>query len=168
MTTGEAEFAIRAAEPADAPAIAACVDTAYAAYVPRLGKPPGPMLDDYAEVIARHQAFVIARDAAVAGVLVLKRKGDGLLLDNVAVHPDCQGRGLGRRLIDFAAAEARRQGYAALDRYTHEMMTENIALYRALGCAESGRRVEHGYARLSMRKRLYRGRRSPPGTRYMK
>ncbi len=150
----EDEFELRPAEPADAPAVAACVEAAYAIYVPRLGKPPGPMLDDYAEVIARHQAFVIARGTAVAGILVLKREGDGLLLDNVAVDPAYQGRGLGRRLIDFAEAEARRRGYAALDLYTHELMTENIALYRALGYAESGRRVEHGYARVYLRKRL--------------
>ena len=88
------------------------------------------------------------------GRLVLIRQADGLLLDNVAVHPDHQGRGFGRRLIDFAEADARRQGYEALDLYTHELMTENIGMYRALGYAETGRRIEHGYPRVYMRKRL--------------
>ncbi len=112
------------------------------------------MLDDYAAVIAKHRVFVLGEAGAVIGALVLIRQAGGLLLDNVAVHPDHQGRGLGRRLIDFAEAEARRQGYAALDLYTHEAMTENIAMYRALGYAETGRRVEHGYLRVYMRKPL--------------
>ena len=63
---------------------------------------------------------------------------------------------MGRRLIEFAEAEARRQGYAALDLYTHEAMIENIGLYRALGYLETGRRVEHGYPRVYMRKPLRR------------
>ncbi len=134
--------------------VAACVTAAYAMYVARIGKPPGPMLDDYAAVIARHRVFVLGEAGAVVGALVLIRQADGLLLDNVAVHPDHQGRGLGRRLIDFAEAEARRQGYQALDLYTHELMTENIGRYRALGYQETGRRVEHGYPRVYMRKRL--------------
>ena len=39
---------IRAATPADAPAVAEIVDQAYRHYITRIGKPPGPMLDDYA------------------------------------------------------------------------------------------------------------------------
>ena len=150
----ETDAAIRAAEAADAPALAACVTAAYELYVARIGKPPGPMLDDYAAVIAKHRVFVLSEAGAVIGALVLIRLADGLLLDNVAVHPDHQGRGLGRRLIDFAEAEARRQGYAALDLYTHELMTENIGMYRALGYQETGRRVEYGYPRVYLRKRL--------------
>jgi GNAT superfamily N-acetyltransferase len=33
-----------------------------------------------------------------------------MLLDNVAVSPNAQGKGYGRRLIAFAEEEARRQG----------------------------------------------------------
>ena len=150
----ETDAAIRPAEAANAPAVAACVAAAYEMYVARIGKPPGPMLDDYAAAIANHRVFVLGEAGAVIGALVLIRQAGGLLLDNVAVHPDHQGRGLGRRLIDFAEAEARREGYAALDLYTHEAMTENIAMYRALGYAETGRRVEHGYRRVYMRKPL--------------
>ena len=150
----ETGAAIRPAEASDAAAVAACVAAAYEMYVARVGKPPGPMLDDYAAIIANHRAFVLTEAGAVIGVLVLIRQADGLLLDNVAVHPHHQGRGFGRQLIGFAEAEARRQGYEALDLYTHELMTENIGMYRALGYAETGRRIEHGYPRVYMRKRL--------------
>ncbi len=112
------------------------------------------MLDDYAQVIWQHDVFVLEVDQSVIGTVVLIRKGQGILLDNVAVDPAYQGKGCGRRLIEFAEAEARRQGFAQLDLYTHECMRENIAMYKRLGYAETERRSEHGYERVYMRKRL--------------
>jgi len=41
------EIRIRAATAADVPAIVDTVDRAYRHYIVRIGKPPGPMLDDY-------------------------------------------------------------------------------------------------------------------------
>ena len=148
------DYIIRPARPGDADAVAACVNAAYEIYVARMDKPPGPMLDDYAQVIARHRVFVIARQAEIAGVLVLIDRDGGLLLDNVAIHPDRQGEGLGRRLIAFAEAEARRLGHGALDLYSHETMTESIALYLTLGYVETERRVVRGYRRVDMRKEV--------------
>ena len=80
-----------------------------------------------------------------------------LLLDNIAVHPDYQGLGIGRALLERADAEALCQGYGALRLYTHETMTENIALYTRNGWVETHRGHHAGYARVFMRKRL-----SPP------
>ena len=77
-----------------------------------------------------------------------------MLLDNVAVHPDRQGEGLGRQLMEFAENEARKQGYSSLELYTHESMTENIGLYEYLGYTETDRRTESGYRRVYMRKNL--------------
>ena len=89
---------IRRAEPADRAAVEAIVAAAYAKYVERIGKPPGPMLDDYAALIAAGAVSVWTEpDGAIAALIVLLPKPDHLLLDNIAVHPDRQGRGLGRR-----------------------------------------------------------------------
>ncbi len=149
-----AKAEIVAADAGDAPAIARCVDAAYRRYVARIGKSPGPMLDDYADVIARHRVFVVRDGIAVVGVLVLIETPAGILLDNVAVFPEHQGSGLGRRLIAHAEREARALGYAALELYTHECMHENLALYRALGYVETDRREERGYRRVYFRKPL--------------
>jgi ribosomal protein S18 acetylase RimI-like enzyme len=55
-------------------------------------------------------------------------------------------------LIELAESEARRRGLRELTLYTHECMTENIGMYRALGYVETERRTESGYRRVYMRK----------------
>ena len=76
------------------------------------------------------------------------------MLDNVAVRPDRHGKGLGRRLVTLAVTEARQQGYAHLDLYTNQAMTENIGLYQSLGYTVTERTAEYGYRRVYMRKTL--------------
>ncbi|HEY4473128.1 MAG TPA: GNAT family N-acetyltransferase [Stellaceae bacterium] len=146
---------IRRARPEDRAAVEAIVRDAYSIYIARIGKPPGPMLDDYAALIASEAVSVLeGADGIIAAIIVLLPKADHLLLDNIAVRPDRQGQGLGRQLIAFAEAEARRLGYHELRLYTHAMMTENIGLYTRLSFAETGRGQEAGYDRVFMTKRL--------------
>ena len=146
---------IRRALPADREAVEAIVEAAYSPYVARIGKPPGPMLDDYGALIGQ-DAVSVVEDATgrLAAIIVLLPKSDHLLLDNIAVRPDRQGQGLGFRLIEFAESEARRLGYRELRLYTHQKMTENIALYRRVGFEETGRGSQAGYDRVFMTKRL--------------
>jgi ribosomal protein S18 acetylase RimI-like enzyme len=146
---------IRPARAEDRGAVEAIVEAAYSVYASRIGKTPGPMLDDYAKRIADGVVSVLGEaDGTMVGLIVLLPKADHLLLDNVAVRPDRQHRGHGRKLIAFAEAEARRLGFAELRLYTHEAMSENIALYAQLGFEETGRGHEAGYDRVFMRKRL--------------
>lgn len=154
MTLGTGGFSIRQAVPDDAEAVAACVGAAYRHYIDRIGKPPAAMLEAYAEVIRQHQVAVAESDGAIVGVLVLAVTEEGLCLENVAVDPTVHGKGVGRALLERAEAEARRQGFAEIYLYTHEKMTENQALYSKIGYVEYDRRVEKGYSRVYMRKRL--------------
>lgn len=146
--------AIRAATPEDAEWVSACVEAAYRPYLERIGRPPGPMLDDYAGLIARHHVYLAEEGGAPAGLVVLIDKSDRLLLDNVAVLPERQGRGVGGELIAFAEAEARRRGFAVIELYTHIAMTENRERYRRLGYRETERRTELGLERVYLRKEL--------------
>ena len=109
---------IRRAVPADRDAVEAIVAAAYSPYVPRIGKPPGPMLDDYAALIAEGAVSVLEEAGGdIAALIVLLPKPDHLLLDNIAVRPERQGKGLGRRLIEFAESEAQRLGHRELRLY---------------------------------------------------
>lgn len=146
--------ALRRAGAGDAAGIAACVRAACSPYIERIGQPPGPMLDDYDQVVRDHRACVIEEGGEILGALVLIEKAGGLLLDNVAVLPPRHGEGIGRRLPEHAESEARRLGYGRLDLYTHERMTENIAMYERIGYVEIDRRIEHGFPHACMRKRL--------------
>jgi ribosomal protein S18 acetylase RimI-like enzyme len=145
---------IRRALAAEAPAVAALVERAYAPWVPVIGRRPAPMDDDYALLIAHEEVFVLARDGRLAGILVLAVEPDHLWLDNVAVEPALKGQGLGRALLAFAEAEARRLGLPEIRLLTHQAMLANIALYARCGYAETERRVEDGFARVYMTKRL--------------
>jgi ribosomal protein S18 acetylase RimI-like enzyme len=146
---------IRDATPADRVAIETIVREAYAVYVDRIGKLPGPMLDDYAALIADGAVSILEEPGgAIAAILVLLPQPDHLLLDNIAVRRERQGQGLGRRLISFAETETRRLGYRELRLYTHATMTENTALYARLGFAETGRGRDAGYDRVFMTKRF--------------
>jgi ribosomal protein S18 acetylase RimI-like enzyme len=123
---------IRAAIAADVPAIAQIVDHAYRHYIARMGKPPGPMLEDYAARVSEGVVWVLEEGAVIAAIIVLLPAVNYLLLDNIAVSPNRQGVGLGRRLLAFAETEALRRGYREIRLYTHQTMVENQRLYAEL------------------------------------
>jgi ribosomal protein S18 acetylase RimI-like enzyme len=144
----------RPARAEDAPAIVRVVDAAYRGYIPRIGKPPGPMLDDYPARIAAGQAWVLDRDGQIAAALVLEAEPDGFVLDNIAVDPAHQGKGIGRALIAFAEARAFAAGYREISLYTNAAMVENVALYTRLGFREVRRGEANGFQRVWMAKPL--------------
>ena len=151
-----AEKSVRPAEPEDAAAVRDLVRASYSKYVELIGKEPAPMLEDYAALIRAGEVWVLAgeADGEVLGVLVMRPAGDHLFVDNVAVAPGHQGRGLGRELMAFAQERAERDGLPEIRLYTNEKMHENLAVYGKLGFEETGRRLDGGYRRVFMRKRL--------------
>ncbi len=145
---------IRPAQPADAPTVNDLVQRAYAHYVERIGGRPGPMDEDYAEKIARGLVSVAEEADEIVGLIVLAKESDHLLVENVAVAPEHQGKGVGRALLGFAEDVAREAGTPTLRLYTHALMTENQALYSQLGYEETHRRTDSGFERVFFRKRL--------------
>ena len=130
------------------------VRMAYSKYVERIGKEPAPMLEDYDALIRAGEVWVWDEGREVLGVLVMRSADDHLLVDNVAVAPGHQGRGLGRELLAFAEERAEREGLPEVRLYTNEKMHENLAVYAKLGFEETGRGVDGDYRRVFMRKRL--------------
>ena len=145
----------RPARAAETDTLRRIVNEAYGHYIERMGKPPGPMLDDYSKRIEDGQAWVLETGGVIAGIVVLEADGQGaLLLDTIAVAPSAQGQGIGRRLIAFTESEARRRNCQQVRLYTHVLMVENIALYNRLGFRETGRVSEKGFDRVYMAKHL--------------
>jgi N-acetylglutamate synthase-like GNAT family acetyltransferase len=147
-------YRLRPATESDVPSVAGLVKAAYGHYVERIGMLPRPMTDDYPAVIRDRQVTVAEHDGAIVGVVVLAVTDEGFLVDNVAVHPSRRGTGLGRALLQFAEAEARRAGVDAIHLYTHEQMTESLALYSRIGYVEYDRRSQGAFSLVYMRKQL--------------
>jgi ribosomal protein S18 acetylase RimI-like enzyme len=143
---------LRRATAADLPAIKAIIDAAYAKYLTRMDKRPAPMFRDYGPSVEDGTTWVAG--SPVTAVLTLYPREDHLLVENIAIHPDAQGRGLGRALMGFAEQEAARRGFTRMALVTHEAMTENQAIYGRLGYTEVDRRAEDGYRRIYMEKPL--------------
>ncbi len=147
---------IRPARPADLDAIRRCARAAYAPFTERIGREPAPMVADFAAALATGSLFVEADEKAggIAGFIVFYPRGDHVHLENVAVEPARQGRGVGRKLIAFAERRARQLGYHRIELYTNAKMSENLALYPRLGYREFGRRIEDGFDRVYFTKAL--------------
>lgn len=149
------EWTIRPAATGDAAAMRQCVHDAYSHYIDRMGQTPGPILDDYEAVVRREGSFVsVTPSGTVVGILVMIESATRMLLDNVAVAPGCQGQGLGAALLQLADQYTLERGFRELELYTHEKMTENIAMYGRAGFEETRRIEEKGFARVYMRKVL--------------
>ncbi|KAL2213082.1 N-acetyltransferase GCN5 [Sarocladium strictum] len=152
------DVTIRLAKPADLKAIDQIIYDAYHHYIPRMGMTPGPMLDDYAPMIASNSIHV-AEDTNnnVLGLVAVypePETTDSMILSNLAVAPQAQGAGLGRKLMEFAEKQAVESGYKFMKLYTNEAMTENIVIYGKKGYVETHRAVERGLRRVFMTKQL--------------
>lgn len=124
---------LRQAVAADADAIRELTRAAYAKWVPMIGREPKPMTADYDKAVAAHRFDLLYVGGTLAALIETIREHDHLLVENVAVSPSFQGRGLGRRLMAHAEALAKASDFAEIRLYTNQRFVENIELYRRLG-----------------------------------
>ena len=76
--------------------------TAYAKWVPVLGREPLPMTADYNAAVRDHIVDMLHLDGKLAALIEMCPEADHLLVVNVAVSPAYQGRGYGRALLVHA------------------------------------------------------------------
>lgn len=124
---------IRIAEPHEAAAIAAIVMTAYAKWVPLIGREPMPMRVDYDKAVLEHRFDLAIEGDAIVGLIETVPHPDHLWIENVAVAPAAQGRGVGRMLLAFTEDRAIAAGHPELRLVTNGAFESNIALYTRLG-----------------------------------
>jgi ribosomal protein S18 acetylase RimI-like enzyme len=155
MSSADKPVNLRQATAADLPSVHGVIAAAYHKYVSRMDKLPAPLLRDYSRAI--HDGIMWVTGSPVIGLISLTEVDDMILIENVAVHPDQQGRGLGRRLMEFAEHQAGKRRIRRLALYTNEVMTENQAIYAHLGYRATARRTEDGYRRVYMEKILTGG-----------
>jgi len=126
-------IALRPAVAADAPAIRDLTRDAYAKWIPVIGREPKPMTADYAAALRNHRIDLLHVDADLAALIEMIPETDHLLIENVAVSPRFQRRGLGRQLMAHAERAAGSLGYAEIKLYTNKLFAANLLLYAQLG-----------------------------------
>lgn len=127
------QLAIRRATAADAAAIRDLTRLAYAKWVPLIGREPLPMAADYDRAVAEHLIDMAEQDGKLVALVEMIAHDDHLLIENLAVHPDAQGQGLGERMLRHAEATARELGFLEVRLYTNEKFAANIAFYAKRG-----------------------------------
>lgn len=149
---------LRRATPADVGAVRALSRAAYAKWVPLIGREPLPMTADYDRAITHHMIDLVEEGGQLIALIEMIRQVDHLLIENIAVRPDQQGKGLGDRLLQHAEGVARALGLGELRLYTNEAFASNIAFYakRGFEVYERGSFVP-GTTTVFMRKRLSGG-----------
>ena len=117
----------------DATAIRDLVRAAYAKWVPIIGREPMPMQADYDVALAEHDFDLLVDGEALVGVLETMHQPDHLWIENIAIHPDRQGQGLGRRLLKWAEKRAGIAGTGEIRLVTNSAFEANVALYKRVG-----------------------------------
>ncbi|MDH3631560.1 MAG: GNAT family N-acetyltransferase [Gammaproteobacteria bacterium] len=145
---------IRKANISDLAEIETCAVAAYTMYVERIGREPAPMVADFAASIGKSHLYVAQEDDKIVGFVVFYARQDHAHLENVAVTPGFQNRGIGRKLIGFVEQQAQQDGYNRIELYTNASMSENLELYPRLGYQQIDRRVEDGFDRVYFSKTL--------------
>ncbi len=92
-----------------------------------------PMTADYAEAVRKHRFDLLYVEGKLAALIETIPKADHLLIENVAVLPPFQGRGLGRKLMAHAEKVAASFGLGEIKLYTNKLFAENVQLYGSLG-----------------------------------
>ena len=145
---------LRQGTAADVPAIRALTRAAYAKWVPVTGREPLPMTADYDDAIQQHRFDLLHLDGELAALIETVAKPDHLLIENLAVAPPFQGRGLGRRMMAHAEALAAGAGLAEIRLFTNKLFAENIRLYTALGYRVDREETLNGGTAVHMSKQL--------------
>jgi ribosomal protein S18 acetylase RimI-like enzyme len=125
--------ALRTAAAADAGAIRDLTRSAYARWVPVIGREPRPMTIDYDEAVRANRFDLMEQGGSLVALIETQAHPDHLLIVNVAVAPGLQGQGVGSRLMAHAEQLAAELGLGELRLYTNGLMAENLRLYARLG-----------------------------------
>jgi ribosomal protein S18 acetylase RimI-like enzyme len=147
--TPSPELAFRYAQATDCAAIVALVESAYRGEASRAGWTTEADLlggqrtdvEDIASILAESDArLLLATEGdAILGSVLMRREPEGLYLGMLAVRPQLQAKGVGKRLLAEAEARGRHEFGARRSRMTViEQRSELVAWYKRRGYVDTG------------------------------
>lgn len=120
-----------------AAAIRALTRKALAKWISVIGQEPIPMRADYDEAIQNNRFDLLLENGALVALIETISRGDHLLIENIAVTPNCQGCGIGRKLLQFVETLAVSSELPEIKLHTNKAFAENLRL-----CEKEGYEVE--------------------------
>jgi N-acetylglutamate synthase-like GNAT family acetyltransferase len=143
---------LRRAGLADAARVRELSRAAYAKWVPLIGREPMPMT---ADLVTEHLIDLLEEAGEFLALIEMIEMRDHLLIENIAVRPDQQGKGFGEGLLRHAESVARSLGFAEVQLYTNAAFASNVAFYAKRGFQEYRRgTMVPGSTTVFMRKQL--------------
>ncbi len=139
-----------APEGIDWDALLAFLHAAFAYMHDRIDPPSSLLAMDAAALRAKAASetlFVALDDGALVGCLFARPKDGALYVGKVAVDPRRQGAGVGRALFAAAEALARELALPVMELETRIELSENHAIFGALGFAIVSQHAHPGFAR---------------------
>lgn len=127
---------MRTAVRGEATAIKALVRAAYAKWLPIVGREPRPMWADYVKALRTHRFDLIENDGQLVALIETEAREGHTWIENIAVLPEWQGKGLGKQLLAHAEDLARAAGLPEVRLLTNGKMEANRRLYAAVGYTE--------------------------------
>jgi len=130
-------LSIRTAASSDVPRIVALLNAAFAmerAFVDR-DRTSAAEITAY---LGTGTFLVTDGEGGLASCVYLEQRGDRVYLGMLAVSPEAQGRGLGKRMMAAAERHTAGLGCRAIDIRIVNRRTELPPLYRALGFVDNG------------------------------
>jgi GNAT superfamily N-acetyltransferase len=127
---------LRRATLADATTIRDLTRLAYAKWIPLIGREPRPMTVNYDRAVADHMIDLYEIDGEAVGLIEVVPQAQHLLIENIAVRPDHQGKRIGDLLMSHAETIARSIHFAELRLYTNAAFVSNIEFYSRRGFQE--------------------------------
>jgi GNAT superfamily N-acetyltransferase len=115
------------------------------------------MIADYETAIIEHVIDLYEWDGRLLGLVEMIPQPNYLLIENIAVHPTYQGKGLGNILLKHAEEHTASLGVRETRLYTNAKFAANLAFYTKRGYSEFCREaVAAGSVAVHMRKPIVR------------
>ena len=127
---------LRRATLADAAAIRDLTRSAYAKWIPLIGREPKPMTANYDRAVVDHIIDLYEENDHPVALIEVIPQASCLLIENIAVLPNQQSKGLGDLLLNHAENIARSLHLAELQLYTNAAFISNIEFYARRGFQE--------------------------------
>src|SRR5262245_57473777 len=128
-----ATLTVRRAVAADSAAVLDLTRSAYAKWIPLIGREVTPATQDYNQIVRKDPVDLLFVGGELVALVWVEQNPDHLLIESLVVAPAHQGHGYGARMLAHAEALAASQGLRLVRLYTNQKFTSNVEFYQRYG-----------------------------------